>query len=97
MKIKDCLACQMDQQRIAEFITELAINSSGDSYNHAWRSKWEEAEDDPEARQPTFFLTHMYEGHADEVLDLTNAAGLIYYNKMEEAENQMKQITLEVF
>lgn len=97
MKIKDCLACQMDQQRVAEFVTELAVNSYDDSYNHAWRNKWETAEGDPQARQPTVFLEHMYQTHADEVLDLTNAASLLYSQHMDNVTKQMNQIVLEVF
>ena len=106
MKIKDCLACQMDQQHVAEFITELAVEAERDSYFHAWRSMSENADGDPDATYPTAFLEHMRthlgttsfgEQADDEVKLLVNRIQVVYQVCNARAFGKGCSIVKEVF
>ncbi len=99
MKIKDCLACQIDKQHVAEFITELAVEAERDSYSHAWRM-YNELAEDPDAQYPTAFLRHMdihSEEGDDEVKLLVDSIRVVYAIANAEAFGKGCQIVKEVF
>lgn len=72
MKIKDCMACKLDEENVINFLTDVIPNTlMYESLKDATEG-WYEDSDDPEALYSTSFLDHMTKDHASEIYELCN-------------------------
>ena len=78
MRIKDCMSCRMNEQRVKYFLEHAIERMLAEDED--WEKDLKQcAEDDPDTDWTTDFLGHMFKDHEDEYIDMqANVSRYLY-------------------
>jgi len=67
MRIKDCLSCKMDEERVVNFLAAVCCDAQEmESTKDAWANYWDQCDDD-DADYPKDFMEHLRKDHEEEL------------------------------